>query len=230
MQNDGRWKNIDYSAKGEKTTIGQAGCGPTCMAMVISSLTKNHITPADTAKWSLKFGYKAPHQGTYYSYFVPQGKFYEITLQRLNTKNLYKSTTKSAEATRQRAIDELKKGNWIIACMGKGNWTSTGHYVLCYGVEGNVIYINDPASTKTNRVIGDLNTWKNEVKYLWVVQVEDDEVVDNTKMLVNGKQVTVERILKNGTNYVRLRDLDEVMNICTVDYDEEKKLPVINNK
>ena len=78
---------------------------------------------------------------------------------------------------------------------------------------------------------------KEEVKYLWKVEVikpekneEDDEVVDKTKILVNGKTVTVERILKDGVNYVRLRDIDEKMGICTVDYDEEKKLPVVNSK
>lgn len=237
FQNDGRWKNMSYSAKGENTTIGRAGCGITCMAMVIASLADKNVTPIDTCKWSLEHGYKALHQGTYYTYFVPQGKVYGIKITRLNTSNIYKSTTKSAEGIRNKAIEELKVGNWIIACMGKGTWTSSGHYVLCYGVNGNVIYINDPASTKPNRVNGNLNTWKEEVKYLWKVEVikpekkeEDDEVVDKTKILVNGKTVTVERILKDGVNYVRLRDIDEKMGICTVDYDEEKKLPVVNSK
>lgn len=230
MQNDGRWKNVDYSAKGENTTIARSGCGVTCMAMVISSLSDVLFTPKDAAKWSLEHGYKALNQGTYYSYFVPQGKAFGINITRLNTKNIYKSKTKAAEKVRQKAIDELKKGNWVIACMGKGNWTSSGHYVLCYAIDGNVIYINDPASTKPNRVNGNLDTWKNEVKYLWVVQVEEDEVVDTTKMMVDGKEVIIERILKDGTNYVRLRDLDEVMNLCTVDYDENKKVPVIKSK
>ena len=123
MQNDGRWKNVDYSAKGEKTTIGQAGCGPTCMAMVISSLTDTYVTPKDMAKWSLKFGYKAPHQGTYYSYFVPQGKFYEVTLKRLNTKNLYSTVyffalSKPSIVISSRAFHQAKAGSKCFNSMG----------------------------------------------------------------------------------------------------------------
>ena len=60
MQTDDRWKNNDYSAKGEKTTIKAEGCGIACSAMVIASLDDKKVTPADTAAWSLKNGYKAP--------------------------------------------------------------------------------------------------------------------------------------------------------------------------
>lgn len=229
MQTDARWKSIPYAVKGEKATIGSAGCGITCMAMVIASLVNKNITPIDTAKWSLEHGYKAYKQGTYYSYFFPQGKAYGIKVTQLNTSNMYKSNSASAEKIRLSAINELKNGNWIIACMGKGNWTSSGHYVLCYAVDENTIYINDPASTKSNRVKGNLQTWKNEIKYLWKVEV-DNEVVDKTKMLVDGKEVEVQRILKDGTNYVRLRDFDEKMGICSVGYDSGKNIPVINRK
>jgi len=156
MQTDARWKSIPYAVKGEKATIGSAGCGITCMAMVIASLVNKNITPIDTAKWSLEHGYKAYKQGTYYSYFFPQGKAYGINVTQLNTSNIYKSNSASAEKIRLSAINELKNGNWIIACMGKGNWTSSGHYVLCYAVDENMIYINDPASTKSSRVKGNL--------------------------------------------------------------------------
>ena len=36
---------------------------------------------------------------------------------------------------------------------------------------------------------------------------EVDEVVEKSKIIVDGKEVQVERILKNGTNYVKVRDL-----------------------
>ena len=35
----------------------------------------------------------------------------------------------------------------------------------------------------------------------------EDEVVEKSKMIVDGKEVAVERILKNGTNYVKVRDI-----------------------
>ena len=53
MQTDNRWKNTDYSASGEKTTIGKAGCGPTCAAMLIQTITGKEYTPEDACRYSL---------------------------------------------------------------------------------------------------------------------------------------------------------------------------------
>ena len=209
FQTDARWKNVSYSAPGESTTIGKAGCGPTCMAMVIASLKDKKITPKDTCAWALKKGYKALKSGTYYTYFVPQGKAYGIEVERLNTSNIYKQKTAEAEKIRNKAVSELKAGNWIIACMGKGTWTSSGHYVLCYDVDvkKNIIYIKDPASSKTARIKGDLTTWKNEVKYLWKVVIpedEEDEGEEEVKYYENIKEIpdfgkkVVQKLIDNG--------------------------------
>lgn len=170
LQTDTRWKNHDYSAKGEKKTIGSAGCGPTAAAMVIATLQDKNVTPVTTALWSMAHAYKALNQGTYYSYFVPQMSAYGITCKRLNTSNLY---GKSSSAAHTEALNALKNGDWVIACMGKGNWTSSGHFILLYGYENGYVYINDPASTKAARV---KNTWAlfaRQVKYMWTVPVPD---------------------------------------------------------
>ena len=39
----------------------------------------------------------------------------------------------------------------------------------------------------------------------------DDEVVEQAKLIVNGKEYTVERILKDGTNYIKIRDIADVL-------------------
>lgn len=169
MQTDPQWKNNDYSAKGEKTTIGRAGCGVTCTAMVIASLKDKSVTPADTAKWSLAHGYKALRSGTYYSYFVPQLKAYGIGCRQMNQINNYHHTGQGT--LRASVTTRLRQGYWIIACMGKGTWTSGGHYVLAYGISaGGKVLINDPASVALNRVQGNLQTFLNEAKYFWLIE------------------------------------------------------------
>lgn len=42
-------------------------------------------------------------------------------------------------------------------------------------------------------------------------QEVDDEVVEQAKLIVNGKEYTVERILKDGTNYIKIRDIADVL-------------------
>lgn len=167
MQTDPRWKNVDYSAPGEKTTIGGSGCGPTCAAMLIETLTGKTFTPVDACKWSLEHGWKALNQGTYYAYFVPQFEAFGIGCQMLNGSNIYGGKN-SAEAVHARAFELLKQGYYLIACMGKGLWTRSGHFIVVWWEDGKV-RINDPASTKEVRLNGDLATFKSQVKYYWAI-------------------------------------------------------------
>lgn len=67
-----------------------------------------------------------------------------------------------------------------------------------------------------------------KLPYLDYEDDEDDEMVVEKEMLSNGKIVKVKTILKDGENFVRLRDLDDKMGIAKVDYDSVKKLPIIN--
>lgn len=168
LQTDARWKNKDYSApsgESKKRTIGSSGCGPTCAAMLIETITGKTFTPADACAWSLKHGYKAPNQGTYYSYFAPQFKAHGIACEQLNWKNVY---GKPSDPVHAKAFDLLKKGYYLIAVMGKGLWTTSGHFVVVWWEDGKV-RINDPNSTAANRTSGSLSTFKSQVKYYWAI-------------------------------------------------------------
>lgn len=170
MQNDPRWSSHDYSAKGEKRTIASSGCGPACMAMIVASLKKKDIKPPDTADWSKKHGYKFKNQGTAYSYFAAAGKKYGISVKQINGSSVYHKPNAEAHTIAKKA---LAAGDWLIACMGPGNWTSGGHYVLVFLLNDNKVYINDPASKATIRTVSSWNKFKNEVKYYFHVYVPE---------------------------------------------------------
>ena len=165
-QTDPRWRHRDYSAPGESTTIGASGCGPTAMAMVLATWCDPSVTPETECAWALRHGYKAPHSGTYYGYFVPAGERYGLTVTRLNWATLYGSAQSPCHAVARAAVD---RGDLVIACMGKGNWTRSGHYVLVWKIQGNTVYINDPASTASRRVRGDYALFRSQVKYYWSI-------------------------------------------------------------
>lgn len=183
LQTDPRWGSFDYSAKGEKTTIRASGCGPTAMAMVLATWADQKVTPATECAWALAHGFKAPHQGTYYGYFEAAGRRFGLKTYRLNYSNLYGNDRSAYHA---QARDALDRGDLVIACMGKGNWTSSGHYVLVWKIDGNVIFINDPASTLARRTRGSYTLFKQQVKYYWVVErpehLKEDDDVDAEKL------------------------------------------------
>ena len=179
LQTDPRWKNVSYSAPGESTTIGRAGCGPTCAAMLLTTLTGKEITPVDTCAWSLAHGYKAKGQGTYYAYFKPQFAAYGIGADQLSWTKTY---GKPDSEIHDRAFEMLKEGYYLIACMGKGLWTSSGHFVVAWWQDDKV-RILDPASTKDSRVNGDIETFRSQVKYYFWVDArkyneEDEDMTD----------------------------------------------------
>jgi len=66
---------------------------------------------------------------------------------------------------------------------------------------------------------------------LLLPMIEEDEMVTSTriKIVKDGieETVTVDRILKDGTNYIRLRDFEDVLGICEVDYDAVRNLPIV---
>ena len=169
-QTDVRWKTNSYAVDGERSTIGSAGCGPTALADCLAAIVSTYIDPLTLAAWSRDHNYKVKNSGTSYNFFVPCAADYGVKVRRLNTSNVYGKINDGVHA---QVLAELQAGNWIIACMGKGIWTKSGHYVVAYGYQGGNVYINDPASNKASRVCNKWLTFISQVKYYWVVEVPD---------------------------------------------------------
>lgn len=174
LQTDKRWRSHRYAASGENTNIGSSGCGITCTAMILATLVDSNITPIYTAEWSMKHGYKAYKQGTYYSYFVPQLKEYGIKCRQLNNSNIYHGSN-NAKKYNDEVVELLKRGHWVICCMGKGDWTSSGHFVLAYGISNGNILIRDPNSTLKRRTVAPVTKFQYQVKYYWYVEINGDD-------------------------------------------------------
>lgn len=170
-QYDSKWGSLSYSVDGEKSTIKSAGCGPTALANVLAAIVSPYIDPVTLAAWSRFHNYKVKNSGTSYNFFVPCAAAYGVKVRRLNVTNVYKKSTHSVHT---QALAELQKGNWLIACMGKGNWTSSGHYITVYGLQNGMVYINDPASSKAARACNTWELFKSQVKYYWVVEVPEN--------------------------------------------------------
>ena len=54
-----------------------------------------------------------------------------------------------------------------------------------------------------------------------------DEVVTKAKMIVDGKDVEVERILKDGTNYIKIRDIAKALDL---EVSNKGNIAVLNHK
>lgn len=167
LQTDPRWAALPYAAAGERTTVGGSGCGPTAMAMILATWADPVVTPATECAWAQAHGYKARGRGTYYGYFEPAAARYGVSCRRVNGVSLYGDAGSPCHDAVKAALD---RGCLVIACMGKGLWTSAGHFVLAWGVSGGTVYLNDPASSRAERTRGDWSLFRRQVKYYWIAE------------------------------------------------------------
>jgi len=138
--------------------------------MLIATLKDKSVTPKETYLWAGDHGHLSKGHGTNYtSYFQKQFAMYGIDCTMLNWQKTY---GKPNHANHDKAVEKLKEGYYAIALMGPGTWTKGGHFIVVWW-QDNKVRINDPASTKSARLNGDIKTFRSEVAYYWLVDARD---------------------------------------------------------
>ena len=166
-QTDRRWANKKYANSGENSTIGGSGCGPTAAAMLVATFVDRKETPVEACAWAKKHGYKATGSGTYYTFFKAYFKAHRMDCEQVPGSNSYHQKNTSSD---KKAKAALKKGQYVIACMGPGDWTRSGHFILLRKIKGSTVYIHDPASSAKSR---NKSTWDKvqyQAKYYWIIE------------------------------------------------------------
>ena len=65
-------------------------------------------------------------------------------------------------------LAELEAGNPIICSMGPGDFTTTGHFIVLAGTDGNSgIIVNDPNSKENSSKVWDIEKIMPQVRNLW---------------------------------------------------------------
>lgn len=179
LQTDKKWSKRWYRVRRENSTIGNAGCGPTTMAMVVASLKNTKVTPVNACKWSKKKRYKAYLSGTKDGFFKAYGKKYKIKVKQTSYGDLRYTKKKKAKKYHNQAKKAVKNGNWVIVLAGKGKWTrGSGHFILWYKTEGEYAMIRDSNSKNSGRAKAKVSTLQKQVKRYWIITVPKDKKVN----------------------------------------------------
>lgn len=113
-QGDAAWNQNGYCIK-------SSGCGPTAMAVCISSLTKKWVTPLDTTIWAYEHGYYS-NAGSVHEVVPALAKNYQLGCNGLGTD--YKKIR-----------DALKKKHPVVGLMGPGYFTKGGHFISLVAID-----------------------------------------------------------------------------------------------
>lgn len=113
-QADAAWNDNGYQIK-------SSGCGPSAMAVCISSLTDQWVTPVDTTVWAYKHGYYSS-DGASHEMVPALASQYKLQCNGLGT-----------DVSKVR--DALKKKHPVVALMGPGYFTKKGHFIVLVAID-----------------------------------------------------------------------------------------------
>ncbi|MCI8935481.1 MAG: secreted protein containing domain of murein hydrolase [Lachnospiraceae bacterium] len=151
LQWDQRWGYAPYGG----SCIGTAGCGPTCLSMVIFALTRDlSATPDALAAYSMSSGFYTKGAGTDWSFMTYAASQYGLHAKELGLDE---------DAMKQ----YLNQGHPIICAMRAGDFTTGGHFIVLYGYDENGFLVNDPNSVERSSRHWDFDTLHYQIKNLW---------------------------------------------------------------
>ncbi len=154
LQWDKRWGYQPYG----KSIIGLSGCGPTCLSMVLLSLTHDtEKTPTWVARFSEENGYYVEDSGTAWS----------LMTQGAAQLGLYSAELSLDEAVMKSALDN---GRPIICTVGPGDFTTQGHFIVIYGYDANGFFVNDPNCIARSSQVWSYEKLHGQIKNLWSFQ------------------------------------------------------------
>ena len=150
FQWDKRWGFHEYG----DNNIGFSGCGPTCLAMILAYYNKEaDTTPATLADYAMDNGYYETGSGTRWAFMVEAAEAYGINSRQISSSEI---------------PDELSEGHPVIASVGKGHFTKSGHFIVLAGIENGTILVHDPNNVSNSMKKWNYNKFKNEIKSAWV--------------------------------------------------------------
>ena len=151
LQWDARW---GYDAYGD-SVIGLAGCGPSCVAMVVSGLSDDRsITPLTIANYAMNNDY----------YMFGTGTKWSLILEGIAAFGIEGRQIGISESA---FLRELHNGNVLVLNVGNGHFTSSGHFIIICGSFNGKYIVNDPNSIENSRTLWDYKTISEEIRAVW---------------------------------------------------------------
>jgi hypothetical protein len=151
LQWDERWGYAKYG----NNIIALAGCGPTCLSMVIVGLTGNtSANPREVAQFSETNGYCTEDNNTDWGLMTTGALAYGLEAKELP---LWESSI----------VQEIQSGHPVICCMWPGDFTATGHFIVIYGYDDGYFLVHDPNSMERSGKKWTYSTLESQIRNIW---------------------------------------------------------------
>lgn len=154
LQWDRQWGYLKYGGK----PAGLTACGPVCLSMAACYLTGDEAyAPDKMITFAKEGGYYARGSGSSWT-LISEGAVelgFDVT---------------EIPLVKKRILDNLEAGNPIICAMGKGDFTTSGHFIVLVGTEDGLIRVNDPNSVENSNKLWKFEDIESQFRNLWVIR------------------------------------------------------------
>lgn len=169
-QGDELWGDLKYGSD----KISTHGCGPTAMAIVVDSLSDETIDPYTMAQWAVSHGHWARHSGSYHSIVIGTATGFGLEAESFPSRDIVDLQ------------DAILSGKLLVALMGPGHFTQSGHFIVLRGVTlSGEILVADPGSLERSLTAWDAQLIFDELSKstsngspLWVISAPDSSVFE----------------------------------------------------
>ena len=138
-QGEEPWASLPYGG----SNIRSSGCGPTALAIVISTLTGERVTPEMTGRFAISGGYYVKGKGTSHAFPAAAAAHWGLSVERMKRERM------------NEVVKGLKNEKMaVVICAENTISGSSGHYIVLTGVtENGYLTIADPGSrTRTGNL------------------------------------------------------------------------------
>lgn len=151
------YRNHPYGSE----TIGTYGCGPTNIAMCVSTLKHKLITPIEVTELAERWGCFVKGQGSSHTIFEKAEVHYRINVEEFT-------------ATKKNIVSRLKNGELLI-CSMTGDFSQGGHFVTLRGItaSGKILIADSYVESNTNKEWS-LDYLYSQLKYKTMWSFTDD--------------------------------------------------------
>ena len=151
LQWDDRWGFHPYGT----SVLGLTGCGPTCLAMVVDSLSEDaDVTPAEAADFATKQDLYEYGVGTRWGIWSAGAAEYGLECETVS-------------ADFDTVLGELSQNAMVVCSVGPGVFTPGGHFIVIVGQEEGKLEIRDPNNFQNSTRLWDWDEFSSQIKHCW---------------------------------------------------------------
>ena len=154
MQWDKRWGYLEYSG----SLVGVTGSGPLCLAMAGYYVTEDaRFYPENIVRFAIDNAYYAAGSGSKQALISEGGPALGLAV-------------KEVSVVEDKVAIYLRAGNPMIAAVGPGDFTSSGHFIVLTGYKDGAVTVHDPNSYVNSGREWSFGELAPQITNLWVIK------------------------------------------------------------